>query len=225
MSPDLCAKGGAALFCEGFEAALGSEWVAYDGTFGNGCGGHSVGHGERDTNRAHSGSASWHANVNYIDNGSCQAELRRDMTIPTPDAFVRMFVYVPSSTIPSVTNTVELNMLLEGHQFGAVGPTLTGANLGFESYGDVSGQGKEPAAFPTDKWVCVEWQLHQGSSPTFTAWRDGTQAISTPLSIPSLAEPLDALFFGLYGYNNLGNVDVWFDDVALATTRIGCVAQ
>ena len=37
--------------------------------------------------------------------------------------------------------------------------------------------------------------------------------------------PLDGIFFGIYGYTNMGPVDIWLDDVALSATRIGCEAS
>jgi hypothetical protein len=222
--PDLCAADGGATFCEGFEAPLGPDWTVYNGTYGNGCGGHSVGLGQRDTSRSHSGAASWHANVDYVDIGSCQAELRRAVVLPSPDTFVRMFVYVPKATLSAITNSVEIGMFYESHGgFGAVGPTLFGDTLGVDGYGDViPPQARDASPFPTDRWVCIEWQLHQGPSPTVTVWRDGALVLAPSRATLPTAEPLDGSFFGIYGYDNSGNVDVWFDDVALAASPIGC---
>jgi hypothetical protein len=73
--------------------------------------------------------------------------------------------------------------------------------------------------------VCVEWQLHQATKSTVTGWRDGVQVIApTTVTLPTSDEALDGVFFGIYGYNNTGPVDIWMDDVALSATRIGCEA-
>jgi hypothetical protein len=222
-----CGSGSGNVFCEDFEnATLGSPWEIY--TANPGCMDQSTGVGQRDTTHSHSGVASFHASVNYKGINSCWAELRRPVTVPTPDVFVRAFVYLSPASLKSPVMSYEMSMLYKAKGgFGAIGPTINGGALGFEGYGDFNpGRGQDSMAFPSDTWVCLEWQLHQGTSSTFTAWRDGVQAIApTAVSVASSSEPLDAIFFGIYGYNNAGAlVDVWLDDVALSATRIGCGA-
>jgi hypothetical protein len=58
-------------------------------------------------------------------------------------------------------------------------------------------------------------------------WRDGAVVIDqAPVTrSPGASEPLDATFFGIYGYNNSGPADVWLDDLALSATRIGCAGR
>jgi hypothetical protein len=86
-------------------------------------------------------------------------------------------------------------------------------------------QARDASPFPTDTWVCVEWQLHQASKATVTGWRDGVQVIApATATLPTSDEALDGIFFGIYGYNNTGPVDIWMDDVAVSATRIGCEA-
>lgn len=224
----VCGSGTSTVFCEDFEEALGTEWIVVNGTYGNGCAGHSMGVGQRDMSLNHSGMTSWHANIDYKDIDSCQAELRRQVSVPAPDAFVRMFVYLPASSVVTAIRSFEMSMLYETRGYGAVGPTITGGILGFEGYGDITpAKSQDATRFPTDKWVCLEWQFHQGTKPTFAAWLDGAQAIApTDVKLAStLAGPLDGIFFGIYGYTNMGPVDIWLDDVALSATRIGCEAS
>jgi len=228
--PALCGEGGAALFCEGFEnAKLDPAWnpvscnpATYPGGNPNATGSH-----QRDTARASSGSASWHAHVDFGPDppagGSCQAELRRAVTFPAPDAFLRMFVYVPAGKVP-----FEFNMLTDSHGFFAVGLDYPMGPLhagGYDSQGSPV-NGKSSTPFPTDRWVCVEWQLHQGSDASITAWQEGVTVIDrAPVTVPA-GTHLDRLFFGIYvGNAENSTVDVWLDDLALSATRIGCTGH
>jgi hypothetical protein len=229
-TPPLCAPGGAAIFCEGFEsAALDAAWnpVSCDPVKYPGGNPNATGSQQRDTTRASTGLASWHAHVDFgpdpPSGGSCQAELRRSVTLPTPDAFLRAFVYVPAGNVP-----FEFNMLTDTHGFFAVGLDYPLGPLhagGYDSQGSpVNGSSMIP--FPTDRWVCVEWQLHQGSSPSLTAWQENIAVIDqAPVKVAAGAH-LDGLFFGIYvGNSQNSKVDLWLDDVALSATRIGCAGH
>jgi hypothetical protein len=228
--PALCAPGGAAIFCEGFEnGSLDAAWnpVSCDPVTYPGGNPHATGSQQRDTTRASSGLASWHAHVDFGSDppagGSCQAELRRSVTLPMPDAYLRAFVYVPAGNVP-----FEFNMLTDTHGFYAVGLDYPLGPLhagGYDSQGSpVNGSSMIP--FPTDRWVCVEWQLHQGSSPSVTVWQENIAVIDkAPVTVAAGAH-LDGLFFGIYvGNSQNSKVDLWLDDVALSATRIGCAGH
>jgi hypothetical protein len=230
MNPNLCAPGGAALFCEGFESpSLDAAWnpVSCDPVNYPGGNPHATGSQQRDTTRASSGHASWHAHVDFGADppagGSCQAELRRSVTLPTPDAFLRAFVYVPAGNVP-----FEFNMLTDTHGFFAVGLDYPLGPLhagGYDSQGSpVNGSSMIP--FPTDRWVCVEWQLHQGPNASVTVWQENIAVIDQAPVKLAAGSHLDGLFFGIYvGNSQNSKVDLWLDDVALSATRIGCAGH
>lgn len=97
------------------------------------------------------------------------------------------------------------------------------------SNGDATGQGGSSApgvALDANRWYCIE-ALFDGASDEFRAWIDGAeveglhvtdwQAGRTDWS-PSYA----AIKIGVHNYS--GDIGpVWFDDVAIGTTRQGCV--
>jgi hypothetical protein len=226
----LCGPGGSAIFCDGFEnATLDSAWnpVSCDPVKYPGGNPNATGSQQRDTLRSSSGLASWHAHVDFGSDppagGSCQAELRRSVTFPTPDAFLRAFVYVPAGNVP-----FEFNMLTDTHGFFAVGLDYPLGPLhagGYDSQGSPV-NGSSMAAFPTDRWVCVEWQLHQGSSPAITVWQEGVTVIDRAAVTFAAGARLDGLFFGIYvGNAQNAKADIWLDDVALSATRIGCTGH
>jgi hypothetical protein len=190
--------------------------------------GKSKGTGTIDTTRSHSGGSSFHAQVFFDNPESCEAVVRRLVKVPAPDVFVRMFVYMPPTSVASGIMSFSMaTMSKTMGGYAAVGAYMDAGKLGMTGWGDVTTPSMtETTAFPTNQWVCVEFQVHQqGAKSTFTVWRNDVQTIApTPIKVVDTSEPLDGIDFGIYAYNNLGTVDAWYDDLAMSATRIGCEA-
>jgi hypothetical protein len=94
----------------------------------------------------------------------------------------------------------------------------------------------QSAALPVNTWSCVEFQVN-GSTGAVTTWLNGSQVAGlsengTPVANVSdqwLAgngahwrPTLTDLEFGWESYGGGGDDNLWFDDIALSTGRIGC---
>lgn len=88
--------------------------------------------------------------------------------------------------------------------------------------GDVAigAQGKVPVG----AWSCVEWEM-DASTNAINVWTDGaSQVMWTPQGQASWVSAFKAVEVGFAKYSDTATgFDVWIDDVALDTQRIGCL--
>jgi hypothetical protein len=79
------------------------------------------------------------------------------------------------------------------------------------------------AAFPLDQWVCVEWQLEEGTPGTARVWLNGE---SSPAIEGALgASDLKSVVLGAVTSDHAAAVDAtdaWFDEVVVSANRAGC---
>jgi hypothetical protein len=124
-----------------------------------------------------------------------------------------------------------------GGQFGKVlaGYTVRTAQTAMTATMDCSKP--SASAFPSQKWVCVEWQF-DGAKNEMHLWFDGalltdvdvvgmgTRCVSnTDLGKPWAAPTFSFLSLGWQQYQaSNGPLELWMDDVAVGTQRIGCPA-
>ncbi|MFO0727961.1 MAG: hypothetical protein U1E65_29545 [Myxococcota bacterium] len=78
------------------------------------------------------------------------------------------------------------------------------------------------------QWVCLEWEV-RASDTSIRVWIDGTahpELTVTAANKAGLVFPtFDSVWFGWWLYQGgptPDHYDVWFDDIALRTTRVGC---
>jgi hypothetical protein len=80
---------------------------------------------------------------------------------------------------------------------------------------------------PLDQWTCFEWHF-DGTNSEYHFYLNGSEltdmAITAGHQPPWTAPPFDYLEMGLRLYHPLAapSLDVWYDEVALDTSRIGC---
>ena len=81
---------------------------------------------------------------------------------------------------------------------------------------------------PLDQWVCFEWHF-DGKNSEYHFYLNGNEltdmAIVSDASPPWTAPPFAYVELGLHLYHDLTTIptlDVWYDEVALDTARIGC---
>ncbi len=82
------------------------------------------------------------------------------------------------------------------------------------------------------KWVCLEWQL-AASDNAINVWIDGVahpeMGVTTKdhggSTVDFVFPSFTSIWFGWWLYQggpSPGQFDVWFDDIAIGTTRLGC---
>ena len=82
-------------------------------------------------------------------------------------------------------------------------------------------------AYPVGKWFCLEWEFNDNPD-SITIWIDGKKVTDTKVGYKGTGDHLIKGFteFG-FGFRSWGNVpngfDVYYDDIALGTGRIGPV--
>jgi hypothetical protein len=87
---------------------------------------------------------------------------------------------------------------------------------------------KHGASLPTEKWFCVEWEMND-KPDTINTWIDGKPADSFTYSIPNegntdliggfVSFGIGARYWGAIG----ADTDIYYDDLAIGTGRIGPV--
>jgi hypothetical protein len=90
-----------------------------------------------------------------------------------------------------------------------------------EGYGRLESGGTNPYALPANEWHCIE--LHfDGAGRTQSLYVASEELIAAS-DYPGTAISFGAFKFGYLGYHNEADRTVWYDDVAVGPTRIGCL--
>lgn len=177
--------------------------------------------------------------VRTLDNG--RAFLRADdLTVPAAGFYGRMRVRVKAfPTAPdwahytlveaTGTGSSEVVRPLGGQWVPPLEKALWGIGADGGPTGDWTAWTEE-APSVAERWQCVEWRFDTATDtvttwfrggPTLTASRDAHGGNDVPFELPTV----DTVKIGwqLYqGGTTPGRFDVWIDDIALATQRIGC---
>jgi hypothetical protein len=121
----------------------------------------------------------------------------------------------------------------DGNQldFNVYGNTCTGEKTQFSNGASdgAAGWNNTPYAqvkFDHDTWYCVE-AFFNGTGDEFQYWIDGVEVPGLHVTEATMCTNWSPTYthikFGAGANSNLGNI--WYDDVAVSTTRIGCPAQ
>ncbi len=90
-----------------------------------------------------------------------------------------------------------------------------------EGYGRLSDGGTSPYTLPADMWHCIE--LHfDGAGRAQSMFIEGEEVL-VAADYPSSAMDFAVFKFGYQGFHNEADRGVWYDDVAVGPTRIGCM--
>jgi hypothetical protein len=188
--------------------------------------------------------------LHVVKNGNGRSAIRVTRTFPVPNNtyYARMFVYFDSlptepmsyahwtfaaATGTGVAGEIRLSGQLQrkANRFG-VGTD----NRKEDGTGDWTSSDRDPDpasnAVPEKQWLCIEW-MHDGGSNQTRFWWDGVEHPSlatTPTrhggkkNVPFLLPRFDALWFGWQEYQpSTQRFELWIDEVAIDTQRIGCV--
>ena len=149
---------------------------------------------------------------------------------PTPQAH---FTLIAGADLGKVGGQV--TWLRYGGQFAIYMANWFG-NDAFQHAGiNVNGQWTQSTPVPSDRWVCLEWQL-KGDTNEMHLWQDGVAISDMSVVGISRDSPGTTWTAPTYGqaqlgweiYGNAGTdaaltgYDLWLDEVALSPTRIGC---
>ena len=214
--PSGCAAAGVA-FCDGFEGGvIDPHWN--DVTVTNGA-------VTVDNTRAYRGSWSLHVHNNALGaKGAADVELNEGQTFPSTHFFVRAYLYVPSAFGNSEGDV----LLAEQGVSPYDGVTLGLTNSTWQTDDTIGGVTKTSTTpMPRDQWVCVEWEVQLGPSGSTALSVNGqaatnlggTQNLS---SDPPVSELGLALVAQAPASAGLPARDLWFDEVMVNPTAIGC---
>jgi hypothetical protein len=97
--------------------------------------------------------------------------------------------------------------------------TIMGDGHGALSNQNFYNDGKPGVAFTPSTWVCLEALIDHGH-PEIDVWVDGTEVPDLHHTDWAL-DSYDSVRFGFEKYAGPG-IDIWYDDIAIGTQRIGC---
>jgi hypothetical protein len=217
-----CAARTGLLFCDDFEKAgmtLAAPWT----TQFNGSGTVTV----DGTTPAHSGTKSVHV---YGNGFQTLFVFHQTSTLPAPSgrfyfrAYMRLGAAMTAGHNTFIVGDLAAspgggNALRIGEQNAMLMYTVMGDAHGALSNQNYYNDGKPGVVFPPGSWSCLEVLLDHGA-PEIDVWVDGTE-------VPDLhhtdfaVDAYDSLRFGFESYAGPAS-DVWYDDIAIGTARIGC---
>ncbi len=227
------------VFCDGFENQTSSvpsgRWSVYTLD----CSG--SGTAAIDSTTAHTGVKS--AKVVGVD-GYCNHVFIRDstdMALAGPVWDVRFYVLHTTPLPTGHVTFAAMNDASEGNtdlRFGGQdGALMWNRQADDQTLPDQSPAGvAESTALPVNTWNCVELQVN-GSTGAITTWVNGSEIAGLSENGTAVANVSDQwlagagaswrpeltdLKLGWESYGGGGNDTLWFDDVALSTSRIGC---
>lgn len=207
-----------AILCEDFERGFRNEVWQSQQRIG--------GASEPDAVHARSGRASLHSHSQEVpaDRPSAQtfidtAWVYTSASLPTT-LHHRVFVHLPST--PAIGEN-EPSFLSLYEDRGGVELGFRSGSLAMVVFDPAQSTAKVASTpFPTDTWVCVEWETTSGQSAREAVWIDGREV--EELSGAVVLQRPNVLKVGL-NFNRLSpqpSFDVWFDDLVVDVERIGC---
>lgn len=203
-----------AVFCDGFEdgTMLGAAWTIDKAVEAN-----TV---EVVSTMVHSGSNAVHMKF-MAGSGATFIRSTRGFPAPMNSLWGRVWMY---AMMPNSNGGH--NVFIEASGGGdvvnrGVRPLNTqGGSMSINVAPPDNGAGTN-MKFPQGKWVCFEWQIaSNGTSGSVTLFMDGAQLATTA------NKPIPSLLFQRVGYEHYaadkGPNELWIDDYAIGTSRIGC---
>lgn len=165
------------------------------------------------------------------DTAGTVGDLRTMHGFPFPQNQIwgRAFVYMANQSPDMHTNLIEAVGTLPGDaglSHYRIGVSTQHVLAGNYIPGDYADHSK--TTMPLDQWTCFEWHF-DGQLNEYHFFEEGSEltdmAILTDASPQWTAPPFDYVELGLHLYHDLVSIpslDVWYDEVALDTSRVGC---
>jgi hypothetical protein len=233
-----CSARAGLLFCDDFEAwpagsaPAGTRWTTQAAT------GAVTVDSATASAPAHSGSRSVHF-VPTSNSFDTFLVFHDPATLPVAGGkfFVRFFMRLASGmtgghntfmTADLFANPGQGNAVRVGEQQHMLMMTVAGDSHGYLSNQNFYNDGKPGVVFPAGAWTCFEMSFDPAST-TLDVWVNGTEVPDMhPTNIT--LDTYDALRFGFEKYAGFSDdpdagaasLDLWYDDVAIGTQRVGC---
>ena len=214
-----------ATFCSGFETAgqpAGSVYMV------NAAPGDWSRDFAIDTSQAHAGNSSLLVKSESAAGSSGSAY--RMLAVPaTPNAFwVRFWIMGASALGGDSSHNAYAggsigdspsDLMIEFAEDVGIAFNTSDSDQWPTGYGRLSGGGTNPYVLPAMTWECVEIS-YDGTGKEQQLFINNTQLIDAK-GYPANTEALTYFKFGYDGYNKTDGGSIWYDDVAVAPTRIG----
>ncbi|HEY1816514.1 MAG TPA: hypothetical protein VGG74_29410 [Kofleriaceae bacterium] len=203
---------GFALFCDGFESGDLSKWTAED-----------LPASQQVTADAHyTGMYGLDSAVGSDQGAGGEGDvyLVPGQTFATGTLAVREWVYSPAQLVNYIgTLEVTLGAPATASQYLEVNANDVGA-WSLSEFGS-AGLHDQPGGIvaATATWTCVELVVELGSAASATIYVDG--AASSQGALSNTGDSYDTIAVGVTRAN-AGGFEIFIDDVAIATQRIGC---
>jgi hypothetical protein len=186
-----------------------------------------------DESKKHGGSRSLH-----FHGGSTPAMITRPLPANTNKLYVRVWVWLSGQLGNNADGNHETLVGIRKNSGQADNEVRFGEIKGALGVNEVPSDAlslkpdlwNKGPSIPKDKWVCLEVSFIGDKTPhTLTAWADGTvvHEVTGPdqWHAPMPADFLNGKFVEfIIGWHSFSNrtADVWIDDLALSTDRVGC---
>jgi len=180
--------------------------------------------------RAHSGSYSLRAH--FAANGATarnlDAQLVNTGAFPADPTYVRAWVYLDG--VPGIPGGISLaNIQQTGAPYGGFTFYLAGAYVGVNAYNFAFTANKnavDPDAIANlyNRWICFEWQVTNGGGGLLRTYADGVALSTGDTPFSTVSPGMGELILGAEGQvaANAPAFDIYFDDVVVSATRVGC---
>jgi hypothetical protein len=210
-----------AILCDDFEEGTidTSRWsliqmgatVSIDATRGNAGSGHSL-HAQSDA-------------VDAAGAAELTGMLYHSETLPE-HFFLRLFAYVPSPLPPAVQP--DIFVIVQKLDVSGMQLYEQSSDLAFTSWANQPTLNLSSGTlFTPNGWRCVEWEIQETSggqaNGSMNVWLDGLPV--SGLNLNDVVTPqYNVLQFGISFGKSVDQAayDLWVDDIAVTTTRIGC---
>jgi len=220
-----------AVFCDGFEnaatLAADTDWKVDNSLTTNVV--------EIVTNKAHNGSNSVH--LGFATTASFATYIDETKGFPNTSYWGRVWYFVMNSPEAGhqvyVDGTDGTNLTMYGvRPLNTQGSGMIAVNVDPGVGGKGETGGTSTVAMPQGMWTCFEWQVTGvGSTGNVTLYMATTSDVAAGkmgAEVPNTAAmgvPIPALIEQRIGYERYGTGtagDIWMDDYAIGTARIGC---
>jgi hypothetical protein len=176
-----------------------------------------------DAEHVYRGKLAAHAHTPALTGGGAMSYLidnTNRTTLAAGTTYMRAFLYLTGTSSQTIQISAVDPVTNPPGQVVSVNTT----NGQLYVWGDQTTTTLTGVALPTDRWTCLEWSV-RGSTTTssgdaeMVVWLDSTQiADVTSFNL----SPSQEFTLGIYDQGVQPATDLWMDEVALDTARIGC---
>jgi hypothetical protein len=197
------------VYCDDFEDAHLPGWLV----------GQSHGKLTIDQQHVYHGQSALHAHEDQATNGA-SAFLLRGIAYPSPDIYVRVFLYAEAALSTATAVRVQQSKGQQQSVDLQVSPTNFLVRDGKTGTTEPS-----TVTVPTGRWVCLEWRLHVAVDGYASVAVDGSGGWTSTMGDFTVTPAFDWLVVGLQAEGASSASDLWLDELAVSSAPIGCDAH